>query len=206
MTGTVATRDDQIDVARLRGELGELPAPASSDERHAAGRQPRRDRRLGGDEGEHRVGVGRRGGAAQDDRVARLQAQGGGVDGDVGTRLVHHRDHPEGDADLAYVQAVGQAVAVDDLADGIGEGGDLAHCARDRLHAILIKEKTVEERLAYVTFAPGEHVALVGREDLVQAFAERRGDGLQGGVLDGGVGPRERACRALGLGARVRDG
>ncbi len=131
MTGTVATacsavlqalaaaRDDQIDGVLLRGELGELLAPAAGDEADAAVGQPGGDGRLGGDLRERGVGVRRRGGAAQHDRVARLQAQRGGVDRDVGARLVDDRDDAERHAHLAHVEAVGQAVAVDHLADGV---------------------------------------------------------------------------------------
>ena len=38
--------------------------------------------------------------AAEDDRVARLDAQGRGIDGDVRPRLVEEEDDPERDADL----------------------------------------------------------------------------------------------------------
>ncbi len=201
-----AARDDQVDAVLLGGELGELLAPAAGDEADAAVGQPGGDGRLGGDLRERGVGVGRRGGAAQDDRVARLQAQRGGVDGDVGARLVDDGDDAERHAHLAHVEAVGQAVAVDHLADGVGERGDLAHRARDRADARLVQAQAVEQRVADVGFARELHVALVGREDLLQAALERGGDRLERGVLDGGVGPREHARGALGRGAGVGDG
>ena len=59
--------------------------------------------------------------AAQDHRVAGLDAQPGGIGGHVGARLVDHRDHAERNADLRQLDAVGQRVALDDLADRIGQ-------------------------------------------------------------------------------------
>src|SRR5215213_7938200 len=47
-----------------------------------------------------------------------------GVYGHVRPRLVDHRDHAERHPHLADVEPVGQPVAVDHLADGIGQGGD----------------------------------------------------------------------------------
>ena len=117
----------------LGGQLGELLAPAAGDERRArprAGRPPSAASR--GDRGEHRVGVRGRRGAAQHDRVARLQAQRGGVDRHVRARLVDDGDDAERHAHLAHVEAVGQAPAVDDLADRVGQRGDRAHAVGHR--------------------------------------------------------------------------
>ena len=88
-----------------------------------------------GDRGQHRVGVRRRRRAAQHDRVARLQAQRGGVDRDVRPRLVDDGDDAERHAHLAHVEAVGQPLAVDDLADRVGQRGDVAHAVGDRRDA-----------------------------------------------------------------------
>ena len=78
----------------IRSTTPSWPASSASCSR-AAGDE--RDRALGelaaaDDRGEHGVRVRRRGGAAQHDRVAGLQAQRGGVDGDVRPRLVDDRD------------------------------------------------------------------------------------------------------------------
>ena len=178
-------------------------ATAAADEADAAVGQPGRDCCVGGDDGERGVGVRRRGGAAQHDRVARLQAQGGGIDGDVGTCLIHDRDDTERNTNLAHVEPVGQAPAVDHLADGVRERDDLAHSARDRADTRLVQAQPVEQRVADVCFARELHVALVGCQELVDAALERRGDRLERGILDRGVRLRERARGALGRAASV---
>jgi hypothetical protein len=74
--------------------------------------------------------MGRHRGAAQNDRVARLQAQCRGVNRHVRTGLVDDRDHAERHPDLAHLETIGQPAAFDDLADGVRQGRDVAHLAR----------------------------------------------------------------------------
>ncbi len=155
---------------------------------------------------ERRVGVRRRGGAAQDDRVAGLQAQRGRVDRHVRPRLVDDRDDAERHAHPAHVQSVRQAMPVDHLADRVGERRDLPHRPRPSLRRATrpgAGGRAAPRPIAGL--ARQLHVALVRREDLVHARDQRRGDRLERGVLDGGVGLRERARRALGVSADVRD-
>ena len=86
--------------------------------------------RLRGDRGQHGVGVRRRRRAAQDDRVAGLQAQRGGVDRDVRPGLVDDGDDAERDAQHAHVEAVGQPPALDDLTHGVGQCRDRPRARR----------------------------------------------------------------------------
>ena len=67
------------------------------------------------------VGVHGLSAAAQDDGVAALDAQGGGVDRDVWPRFVDEQDHAERHADLVDLQAVGPDRAAANLADRIGK-------------------------------------------------------------------------------------
>ena len=69
---------------------------------------------------------------AQQHRVAGLQAQRGGVDRHVRPRLVDDGDHAERDSNLAEVEPVGQAAAVDDLADRVGQRRDRPRAVGDR--------------------------------------------------------------------------
>ena len=91
--------------ARISSRTRSRPSPGH--ELDGVGRQARRRRRrrAAPDEGGVRLGGGA---AAQQDRVAGLQAEGGGVDGDVRAGLVDDADHAERDADLAQVDAVGR--------------------------------------------------------------------------------------------------
>ena len=146
-----------------------------------------------------------RGGAAQHDRVARLQAQRRCVDRHVRSRLVHDRDHAQRHANLAHIEAVGQPAAVDHLADRVGERRDLPDRLRDLRQALLVEPQAVEQRVADLLLAPVLHVALVGREDLLGAVLERSRDGLERSVLDRRVQPRQLARSALGRAADLRD-
>ena len=68
------------------------------------------------------VGLERPGRAAEQRRVARLQAEPRGVRGDVRPVLVDDADDPEGHADPPDREPVRADPALDDLADGVGEG------------------------------------------------------------------------------------
>ena len=190
-----------------RGELGELLAPAAGDEAHAAVRQPRRDGGLGGDLREHGVGVRRRRGAAQDDRVARLQAQRGRVDRDV--RAAPRRRPRRRRAARAPCARPGRWAGAGRRSarrPGRAARRSGAPRARSRPRA---RRRGAGGRAARrrCSLSRAElHVALVGLEDLLDARLERRRDRLQRGVLDGGVDLRERARRALGRAARLGDG
>jgi hypothetical protein len=162
--------------------------------------------RLGGDPRQRGVRLGRGGGTAEHDRVARLQAQRRRVDRDVRAGLVDHRDDAERHPDLAHVQPVWQAVPVDHLADRIRQGDDLADGRRDRLHAPLVEPQTVEQRGADVGFAPALHVLLVGGEDLGDAVFERGRDREQRGVLDARRCNGELTRRPLGARAPLPHG
>ena len=127
-----AARDEQVDQA-----AGGHQRP---DGLAAARRAGRRRRRAGPARRGPRASTStsarlvRRGGraAAQDDGVAALEAEAGGVDGDVGARLVDHADDAHGHPDLADLQAVGQGRAAHHLADRVGQCGDVAQGRRRR--------------------------------------------------------------------------
>ena len=64
--------------------------------------------------------------AAQEHRVAGLQADAGRVGGDVGPGLVDHPDDAERHPHLAQLEPVGERAAADHLADRVGQAGDVA--------------------------------------------------------------------------------
>ena len=76
--------------------------------------------------GDRLVAANRFRAAAQDRRVAGLEAQPGGVRGDVGPRLVDDADHAERHAHHADLDAGRAILEIGDLADGIGQRRDLA--------------------------------------------------------------------------------
>ena len=90
-------------------------------------------RRQGAAQGRDDGGVGVLGGAAsaQDNGVAGLDGQGGGVDGDVGAGLVDHADDAQWHPHPAHSQSVGHDRAINDLTDGVGQGGHLVQRVGD---------------------------------------------------------------------------
>ena len=202
MTGTLATAlsacfSPSPPRGMIRSTTPSWPASSASCSRPpetsetAPSGNSRRD-----DRGEHGVRVRRRGGAAQHDRVAGLQAQRGGVDGDVRPRLVDDGDDAERHAHLAHVEPVGEPVAVDHLADGVGQRGDRPHRVGDRRDPRGIEREPVHQRVGEPGLAPGLEVARVGLEDLRRALLERVGDAQQRRVLDRGAHrARARATR-----------
>ena len=94
-------------VALARHELDDVLGKAGLQRRAT---QHRHDRR---------VGAPRARGTAQQHRVAALQADAGGIGGDVGTGLVDDPDDAERHPHLAQLQAVGQGRAAQHLADGV---------------------------------------------------------------------------------------
>ena len=103
-----AARDAQVDQLVEHDELRDRFTIGDRYELDGFGRQLR-----GGEPGLHRakqraIGLERLAAAAQDARVAGLEAQRGGIGRDVGPRLVDHRDHAERDPharDLETVRA-----------------------------------------------------------------------------------------------------
>ncbi len=176
------------------------PPPETSATAPAGDARGRRG--VGGDRREDRVGVRGARGAAQDDRVAALEAERGGVDRDVRPGLVDDGDDPERHPDLLDVEAVGQPLALDDLPHRIGECRDVAHLLRDDRDPRRGELEAIEERCAETVLAPGLHVARVGLEDLGRAGLEAVRDGQQGRVLDRG---RQRG-QAPGSGLRGQAG
>ena len=94
------------------------------------GRQPGVGDRLAQHRDDRRVGAHRRARAAQQHRVAGLEADAGGVGGHVRPALVDDADHAERHPDLPQLQAVGQGRAAHHVADRVGQRGQLAQRRR----------------------------------------------------------------------------
>ena len=132
-----APRDDQIDlVAQLQQVDQSLPVLAGHELDAVAG-QPGLEGRPGDDLGQDPVGAVGVAASAQDHGVAGLEAEGGGVDGDVGPGLVDHRDDPERHAHLLDLQPFGSPPALDHLAHRVGQRGDVAQAAGDTPQPLL---------------------------------------------------------------------
>jgi hypothetical protein len=148
--------------------------------------------------------VGARGllSAAQQHRVAALEAERRGVHGDVGARLVDHGDHAEGDAHLTHGEPVGTPREAEHLAHRIVHRDDLAHRLGDGVEALAIEREAIEQRVAEARFAAAREVFFVrAQHGLTKARqrARRRGqplgDGLQARVFGLATKRSERAAR-----------
>ena len=112
-------------------------------------------KRFGDELDDRLVGVERFLAAAEDDRVAALEAQGRGVAGDVGAALVEEQDHADRHAHLLDPQPVGADVAFDRLPDRVDLGGDLLDAVRHRGDALLVQPEPLDQgRLELGLLAP----------------------------------------------------
>jgi hypothetical protein len=141
--------------------------------------------------------------AAQDRRVAGLEAQRARVAGHVGPALVDDADHAEGHAHPLDAQAVRPLPLGDHRADRVRQLGDLLDAPRHRLDARGIEPQPVEHRATRSACLRRLHVAGVRREDLRLAGAQGRRRGGQRRVLLRRRGERERV---RGLDGRAPDG
>ena len=180
------------------------PPPATSEiaPSGSAGRRRRPRRRSRASTAFECAAVRR---AAQHDRVAGLQAQRGGVDRDVRPRLVDDRDDAERHAHLAHVEPVGQPVAVDHLADRVGQRRDRARAVGDRRDPRRASSASRSSSASpMLVRAAGLQVARVGLEDLRRARASaRRRSRRSARVLDARVERGERARRPRFAAAQV---
>jgi len=133
--------------------------------------------------------------AAQDHRVARLQAQRARIGGHIRAALVDDAHHTERHRDTRDAQTVGPRPLGEHATDGILERGDVFEAARHRLEARIVELQTVEHR-SLETFGPGRsHVCGIGLEQRRTATAQRIRSGAQGSILLRPRRPREDGLR-----------
>ena len=150
--------------------------------------------------GNREIRCQRLGAAAQDGRVAGLQAQPRGIGGDVGTGLVDDPDHPERHPHPSDLQARRPHPHLADLADGVRQRRDLPQPLGHGSNARIGELEPVEQRGGESARSPCIEIPAIRRLDVPCPLADRVGDGDEGAIL--GVGRRAR--QRLGSGARPR--
>ena len=131
------------------------------------------------------------GAAAQDRRVAGLEAEPAGVRRHVGPALVDDADHAERHRDPGDPEPVGPVPFGQHAPHRVGERGDRLEARGHGLAAAGVELEAVEQGGAQ-PLGPGRlHVAPVGFEDLVAALADRLGRGSQRPDLGFRCGQRE---------------
>jgi hypothetical protein len=127
-----AARHDDIDRPTQTGQqFADRGAVADGDHldcvsRQAGAFQPLCQAGMDGAGGMERVRS-----AAQDDRIARFEAEGAGVGRDIGAAFIDHADDAQGRADALYPEPVGAIPFGNDVPDRVGQGGNGADAVRD---------------------------------------------------------------------------
>ena len=192
-----AARDEAVDDV---GELHELDRGLVAhvvDEQHRVGGEPGLGEPVAQRVGDGQVGPQRTRRPAQDGDVARLEADAGGVAGDVGPVLVDDRDHAERDPAALDPQTVGPAPPVEHLADRVGQRGDGAKAVGHPRDARVGEAQPVERSGLEAGGLGRLDVDAVRREQVGGALLEQVGGREEGGVLVGGRGRRQPGRRGL---------
>jgi len=202
---TATAGDEQVDDACAFAEQTDRVAVG---DRHkldgrggqAGGGEAARERRGDGSVGTQRFRT-----AAEDHGVATLQAETGGIAGDVGTGLVDEADDAERDANLGNLDAVGLRPLAEKLTDGVGERSDLLQAVRARREAFRVEREAVNQRGGLTVGLGCGDIEGVGGKDLGLRGEQGVGHRHERGVDAGGRRGRQRARSGAGLGAHGRD-
>ena len=120
----------------------------------------------------------------QDGGVARLETEGGDINGDVGARFVDDADDADGHAPLADAQAVGQSASVERLAHGVGQHSDRPNIVGDGRQARFGQQQALQHVLVQPCRSPGLDILAVGAENIELALLNRFGNSPQCIILD----------------------
>ena len=137
--------------------------------------------------------------AAQDDRVAALEAQRRGIRRYVRTRFVYHGDYADGHGNLFQQDAAGKLAALERHAQRIGQRIDVEHAVRHARDALFGQRKAIEHCVGKSGFFAGGEIERVLLEDGGFAVQQRAGAGGKRGVARIGGGYGQKPCGALRL-------
>jgi len=143
------------------------------------------------------------GAAAQDGGVAGLDAERGGLQRDVGARLVDDADDAQGHAHLAHLDTGGAVYEVGNGADRVGQLDHLAQAFEHTVELPLGKRQAVEHGCVQSAAAAVFNITGIGGENGVVGRRQLGANGGQGGVLVAGAGARHGAGSGTGLVAQV---
>ena len=186
-----AARHHQVDEVVHAQQLIDMGAVGVADNLGGAGGE------LGACEGvvqqvaEHGVAVHGLLATPQHRRVPALEAEGGDVDSHIRARLVDAGDDAQGHALARDLEAVGEGACVDGLADGVGQGGDVAGIGGHARDTRGSEGEAVEEVVVQPRFVAGCEVLRVLRQDRALALEQEHGDALERVVLGVGRGNGE---------------
>ncbi len=140
-----AARHDDVDVLLVGDQAADRRAVGGRDHLHGVLGQARGAQALVDARRDRAVAAERLGAAAQDRRVAGLEAQSRGVGGHVRPRLVDDADDAQRHAHEADLDAGRTELEVGDLADGIGQRRDFGEAVRHRGDGLRRQRQPVDE-------------------------------------------------------------
>ncbi len=194
------TRHDHVDIFRHADQGAHRGAVSGIHHLHGSSRQSGFGEAELNAAGNRLIGMDRLGAAAQDGRVARLQAQAGRVDGHVGPRFVDDAHHAQRHPHLADLDAGWHVTHVADRADRIRQRGDLAQALDHAVYHLWRQRQAIEHGGVQTIGTTAGQVQLIGPHQFVAGSVERRGSGLQGTILLRCAGTRKHS-RGLARGA-----
>ena len=133
----------------------------------------------------HQAGIARRSRrrAAQERRIATLQAKTGGIDGDIGARFVDHAHHAHGHSHLTHLQAIGQRVTAHDFAHWVGQGGDIPQSLGDGCDARRSQSESIDDGRRGARGDRPVDIDAIGIDDALGMEVQGIGHGMEGSVL-----------------------
>ncbi len=136
--------------------------------------------------------------AAQDHRIAGLEAERTGIGRHVRSALIDDADDAERRAHALDMQAVRPVPFGDHVADRIAEFGDFANAVGHGADARRIERQPVHEGGGKPGLMAIRDVDGIGVENVLLARKDRLGHGKQRGVLGGGAGDGQRSGGGAG--------
>jgi hypothetical protein len=195
-----AARDDQVDMAAEPGEQSaDGRAVGGRHDLDAVRRQARFDQPRGDCFADREAGGEGVGAAAQDQGIARAQADRGGVGGDVRPAFEDHPDHADRRPHPGEVEPVRPPPARRLGPERIRQVRDRRDRGGDRVEPRLVEAEPVDQprRLRYVL--------RIGGEDRACAGAQLPSDRADRGAAQGRVRPAQHPRRGARFGAHLLD-
>ena len=186
-----AARHDDVDVLVVGDEMSDRRTVGRRDDLHGVLGQSGGAKAAMHAGGDGLIAADRLGAAAQDRRIAGLEAQPGGIRRHVRPRFVDDADHTQRHAHPSDLDPGGPVLEIGDLADGIGQRGDGFETRRHRVDRVGVERQPVDERGVMAGGRRGGDVLGVRRD--------------QGGDVLADSGRHRHQCRILGARARPRD-
>ena len=154
--------NSQIDILAQCQEFADQGPVGIFHDGNGIGRQSGSGNGMADDPGKSYVGTDGFTSAAQYRGVARLQAQDGSIDGDIGAGFKDDGDDAKRDRDLIDVKTVGPVPGRQGLSNRIWQGNDLTDSFCHSLNPVLCQGQPVNHGIAHPLFPGGSYIGRIG--------------------------------------------